>query len=128
MSGAPEAARDQNADPQQAEPNEILVKHLAPLSVIDRVEGEDTSVIDSCPVVAWCVEEGRGLQELSHTNCGSTRQECLYSKYYPRFDEFKQAIADCLQSASTKHKAELETLLSWNFQSFEKVQFQISTV
>jgi transposase len=54
------------------------------------------------------------------------RKECLYSKYYPKFDGFKQAIADCLQSASTKHRAELETLLSWNFQSFEKVQ--IATV
>lgn len=54
------------------------------------------------------------------------RKECLYSKYYPKFDGFKQAIADCIQSAPTKHKDELETLLSWNFQSFEKVQ--ISTV
>jgi transposase len=54
------------------------------------------------------------------------RKECLYAKYYPKFDGFKQAIADCIQTASTKHKAELETLLSWNFQSFEKVQ--ISTV
>lgn len=54
------------------------------------------------------------------------RKECLYSKYYPKFDGFKQALADCIQNAHTKHKNELETLLSWNFQSFEKVQ--ISTV
>lgn len=54
------------------------------------------------------------------------RQECLYSKYYPKFDGFKQAIADCIQTAHTKHRDELETLLAWNFQSFEKVQ--ISTV
>jgi transposase len=54
------------------------------------------------------------------------RKECLYSKYYPKFDGFKQTIADCIQNAHTRHKDELETLLSWNFQSFEKVQ--ISTV
>jgi transposase len=54
------------------------------------------------------------------------RKECLYSKYYPKFDGFKQVIADCIQTAHTKHKNNLETLLSWNFQSFEKVQ--ISTV
>ncbi len=46
------------------------------------------------------------------------RKECLYSKYYPKFDGFKQALADCIQNAHTKHKDELETLLSWNFQSY----------
>jgi len=54
------------------------------------------------------------------------RKECLYSKYYPKFDGFKQALADCIQNAHTQHQDELETLLSWNFQSFEKVK--ISTV
>jgi transposase len=54
------------------------------------------------------------------------RKECLYSKYYPKFDGFKQALADCIQNAHTKHRNELETLLAWNFQSFEKVK--ISTV
>lgn len=54
------------------------------------------------------------------------RKECLYSKYYAKFEPFKQAIAECIQTAHTQHKDELETLLSWNFQSFEKVQ--ISTV
>ena len=54
------------------------------------------------------------------------RKECLYSKYYPKFDGFKQALTDCIQNAQTKHRDELETLLSWSFQSFEKVK--ISTV
>lgn len=54
------------------------------------------------------------------------RKECLYSKYYPKFDGFKQAIADCIQQAPAKHKEKLETLLTLNFQSFEKVK--ISTV
>jgi transposase len=54
------------------------------------------------------------------------RKECLYSKYYPKFDGFKQALTECIQNAQTKHRDELETLLAWNFQSFEKVK--ISTV
>jgi len=54
------------------------------------------------------------------------RKECLYSKYYPKFDGFKQALTECIQNAHTKHRDELETLLAWNFQSFEKVK--ISTV
>jgi transposase len=54
------------------------------------------------------------------------KKECLYAKYYQNFADFKQAIETCLETACTEHKAELETLLSWNFQSFEKVQ--ISTV
>ncbi len=55
-----------------------------------------------------------------------TRKECLYSKYYPKFDGFKQALADCIQNAHLKHRDKLETLLTWNFQSFEKIK--ISTV
>jgi len=54
------------------------------------------------------------------------RKECLYSKYYQKFDGFKQAITDCIQNAYTKHKDKIETLLAWNFQSFTKVK--ISTV
>ena len=54
------------------------------------------------------------------------RKECLYSKYYPKFDGFKHALADCIQNAHLKQRDKLETLLTWNFQSFEKVK--ISTV
>lgn len=54
------------------------------------------------------------------------RKECLYAKYYPKFDEFKQTLTDFIQNAHVKHRDELETLLSWNFQSFQKVK--ISTV
>lgn len=54
------------------------------------------------------------------------RKECLYSKYYPKFEGFKQALVDCIQGAYSNHQAELDSLLSWNFQSFEKVK--ISTV
>ena len=54
------------------------------------------------------------------------RNECLYSKYYEDFSSFKSAIANCIAQANTQHKEKLESLLSWNFQSFKKVQ--ISTV
>jgi transposase len=49
------------------------------------------------------------------------RHECLYSKYYEDFVSFKNAIADCIEKANTEHKDKLESLLSWNFQSFKKV-------
>lgn len=54
------------------------------------------------------------------------RKECLYSKYYPKFDGFKQAIDDCIQNVHLKHRDDLESLLTWNFQSFQNVK--ISTV
>jgi transposase len=54
------------------------------------------------------------------------RKNCLYSKYYANFPDFKHAIEQLITTAHTEHRSELETLLTWNFQSFTKVQ--ISTV
>ena len=54
------------------------------------------------------------------------KKQCLYSKYYETFDEFKLAIEQCLDEANSKHQSQLESLLSWNFQSFKNVK--ISTV
>ena len=53
------------------------------------------------------------------------RNECLYSKYYETFDDFKKAINKCLHDANTntKKKEKLATLLTWKFQSFRKVKF-----
>jgi transposase len=51
------------------------------------------------------------------------RNECLYSKYYETFEDFKKAISNCLDTANTKKKEKLATLLTWNFQSFRKVKF-----
>lgn len=50
------------------------------------------------------------------------RNECLYSKYYENFADFQAAIASCLEKTNTEYKEQLATLLSWNFQSFQKVQ------
>ena len=54
------------------------------------------------------------------------RKECLYSKYHPTFDGFKQSITTCIQDAYPKHKDKLESLLTLKFQSFKNVK--ISTV
>lgn len=50
------------------------------------------------------------------------RKQCLYSRYYESFTDFKTAIEHCLQTAHRDHREELETLLAWKFQSFTKVQ------
>jgi transposase len=54
------------------------------------------------------------------------RKKCLYSIYYPDFAKFKTAIERCIAWAHYKYSEELESLLTWNFQSFKEVQ--ISTV
>ena len=40
------------------------------------------------------------------------RNECLYSKYYENFDNFKNAISDCLRTADIDKKQKLAKLLS----------------
>lgn len=51
------------------------------------------------------------------------KKECLYSTYYPTFPDFRDTIASFIQNAHVAHKDQLDSLLSWNFQSFQKVQF-----
>jgi hypothetical protein len=46
------------------------------------------------------------------------KKECLYSKYYEKFEPFKKAIIDCLAEADGKHKQKLSSLLTLNFQTF----------
>ena len=48
------------------------------------------------------------------------KKECLYSKYHENFAQFKHAIASCLAQTHTTHKAELDTLLVLEFQTFKK--------
>ncbi len=52
--------------------------------------------------------------------CKFVKKEHLYSKYYEHFDLFKNAITDCLAEADGKHKQKLSSLLTLNFQAFEK--------
>lgn len=49
------------------------------------------------------------------------KKQCLYSQYYEKFIDFKQAIEDCLAETSGKFKEELSRLLTLNFQTFENV-------
>jgi transposase len=50
------------------------------------------------------------------------KKQGLYSKYYETFDEFKHAIECCLDEANSTHQQKLESLLTWNFQSFRNVK------
>ena len=54
------------------------------------------------------------------------RKNCLYSKYYEHFKNFKAAIAECLENKTGRIMQELETLLTCEFQSFKNIN--ISTV
>lgn len=48
------------------------------------------------------------------------KNDCLYSKYYDNFTKFKQAIILSLEEAQTKKKEVLKSMLTLNFQIFEK--------
>ena len=48
------------------------------------------------------------------------KRKCLYSIYYDNFQTFKAAITRCLEQTHTTYKQELDTLLTLQFQSFDK--------
>jgi len=50
------------------------------------------------------------------------KKRALTSRYHEDFDGFCQAISDCIKNATTTHKAELKTLITHNFQTFENTQ------
>jgi transposase len=50
------------------------------------------------------------------------RHKCLYSRFYSDFKKFRAAIQRCITFAPYEHPDELESLLTWKFQSFKKVQ------
>ena len=50
------------------------------------------------------------------------KKDCLYSKYYQTFEEFKQAINTSLCKIQNESKEELKTLLNLKFQTFEKTK------
>lgn len=45
------------------------------------------------------------------------KRKVLYPKVYETFSDFSNAIEDCLSEAHTSHKEELDSLLTWNFQT-----------
>ena len=50
------------------------------------------------------------------------KKTCLYSTYYANFQDFKQAISDCLAQTHTTYKKELDSLLTLRFQTFKESQ------
>jgi transposase len=50
------------------------------------------------------------------------KKKCLYSKYYASFGPFKEAISNCLAHTQDTYQAELDSLLTLKFQSFEHVE------
>jgi transposase len=50
------------------------------------------------------------------------KKQCLYSIYYPNFQEFKKAITACLDQCHTTYKRDLDSLLTLRFQSFKNVK------
>lgn len=51
------------------------------------------------------------------------KKQCLYSRYYPDFGCFKNAIVGCLKKTHSTHKSQLDSLLTLKFQTFKKSQF-----
>jgi transposase len=47
-----------------------------------------------------------------------TKKKVLYSKYYPTFADFQQAISSLLNNAHETHREELNSLLALRFQTF----------
>lgn len=46
------------------------------------------------------------------------RKKSLNCRYYENFDLFKAAIQECIAKFGSEYKEELETLLTWSFQTF----------
>jgi transposase len=49
------------------------------------------------------------------------KKECLNSIHYSNYEAFTTAITRCLEDLPTKHKADMGSLLTHNFQTFENV-------
>jgi transposase len=49
--------------------------------------------------------------------------DCLNGKYYETFDAFKAGIEDCLGKIGTEHRPAVESLITRNFQLFDKETF-----
>ena len=52
-----------------------------------------------------------------------TKKKALRGKHYPDFASFRAAIDDCLDRIGTDHRDALATLMTPNFQTFDKASF-----
>jgi hypothetical protein len=51
------------------------------------------------------------------------KEQVLYGRYYGTFPEFCAAIDGCLDKIATEHRAELTSLMTHNFQTFDPASF-----
>lgn len=51
------------------------------------------------------------------------KRDVLYGRHYHNFTEFCRAIDGCLDNIPTKHRSQLATLMTHNFQHFNKASF-----
>ena len=49
------------------------------------------------------------------------KKQCLGTRVLSTYEEFTAAIDDCLNKLPTTHKAQMDTLLTLKFQTFENV-------
>lgn len=52
-----------------------------------------------------------------------TKAQCLNGKYYETFDAFQSAIIECLDNTSRKHRGAVTSLITRNFQMYDKQIF-----
>ncbi len=48
------------------------------------------------------------------------KRKCLYCKFYESFSSFSEAIKECLNKIKTEYREEIKSLITLNFQTFEK--------
>ena len=48
------------------------------------------------------------------------KKQCLYCKFYESFSSFSEAIKECLNKIKTEYREEIKSLITLNFQTFEK--------
>ena len=51
------------------------------------------------------------------------KRDVLYGRHYDNFTEFRRAIDGCLDNILTKHRPQLATLMTHNFQRFNPASF-----
>lgn len=52
------------------------------------------------------------------------KKKTLYNHYYSRYEQFHQAISNCLEQSGSTYKQDLDTLLIAKFQSFKNATIQ----
>lgn len=52
------------------------------------------------------------------------KKKCLVCRYHETFTDFREAIRKVIESTGSIHKAELDSLLTWKFQSYTNVKIQ----